>query len=101
MPLPVVLRIDGSKRPDGTNCRIEPDFCFLYRGRFVVLEIDGSNHMESPAAAAKRLLFKNTARYSADCSRVPAQMNRKLRVLSLNLSGGLIRRLTRVELHSA
>jgi hypothetical protein len=57
MPLPVVLPAKGYKRPNGVNRRIEPDFCLLFKGRFVVLELDGGSHWETPADAQKRLLF--------------------------------------------
>ncbi|HEY0396094.1 MAG TPA: hypothetical protein VGD01_16485 [Candidatus Elarobacter sp.] len=57
MPLPVVMRANGKKRPNGVNSRIEPDFCILYKGRLVVLEVDGGSHWESPADAEKRVLF--------------------------------------------
>ncbi len=57
MPLPVVMRANGKKRPNGINSRIEPDFCILYKGRLVVLEVDGGSHWESPADAEKRILF--------------------------------------------
>jgi hypothetical protein len=57
MPLPVVLRGDGQKRPNGTTCRMEPDFCLLYKGRLVVLELDGGSHQETPADAETRLQF--------------------------------------------
>lgn len=57
MPLPVIMRIDGTKRADGISTRIEPDFCLLYGGRLVILEIDGGSHWESPADADKRVQF--------------------------------------------
>lgn len=57
MPLPVVMRANGTKRPNGVNTRIEPDFCVLYKGRLIVLEVDGGSHWETPADAEKRLLF--------------------------------------------
>ncbi len=57
MPLPVVVRADGTKRPNGVNRRIEPDFCVLFKGRLVVLEVDGGSHWETPVDADKRLLF--------------------------------------------
>lgn len=61
MPLPVVLRTDGTKRPDGSHCRIEPDFCILYRGRLIIIELDGGSHVESPADAEKRLQYLREA----------------------------------------
>ena len=71
MPLPVVMRADGTTRPDKTNRRIEPDFVVLLRGRMVVIEIDGGTHTESPAEAHLRLKFLQDAgalveRFSAD-----------------------------------
>ena len=62
MPLPVVMRNDGKKpRPTGSG-RIEPDFVILYRGRTVVLEIDGGSHdQESPVDAQERLAFMESA----------------------------------------
>jgi hypothetical protein len=57
MPLPVVMKIDGAKRPDGVSGRIEPDFCLLYSGTLVIIEIDGGSHWETPADADKRLQF--------------------------------------------
>jgi hypothetical protein len=57
MPLPVVMRANGKKRPNGVNRRIEPDFCILYKGRLVILEIDGGSHWETPVDADKRVMF--------------------------------------------
>lgn len=57
MPLPVVLRADGSKRDGGVNRRIEPDFLILYRGRLVLLEVDGGSHFETPVDAENRITF--------------------------------------------
>jgi hypothetical protein len=57
MPLPVVMRADGSKRPDTMNRRIEPDFVMLYKGKMVVVEIDGGSHAETPVAAHERVKF--------------------------------------------
>ena len=57
MPLPVVMRANGKRRPNGVNSRIEPDFCILYKGKLVVLELDGGSHWETPADAEKRLIF--------------------------------------------
>lgn len=58
MPLPVVMRNDGKRpRPTGVG-RIEPDFVILYKGRTVVLEIDGGSHnLETPVEAQERLAF--------------------------------------------
>lgn len=59
MPLPVVMRADGSKRIDKTtNRRIEPDFALLYRGKFLVVELDGGSHVhQSPVEADGRVKF--------------------------------------------
>lgn len=57
LPLPVVMRADGAKRKDGANRRIEPDFVLLYRGRAIVIELDGDGHQESPAGAERRVRF--------------------------------------------
>lgn len=59
MPLPVVMRADGSKRHDKkTNRRIELDFVLLYRGKVVILEIDGGSHTsENAVEADERVRF--------------------------------------------
>jgi hypothetical protein len=57
MPLPVIVPSKGARRPDGVRCRIEPDFCILFKGRLIVIELDGGSHYETPANAQKRLLF--------------------------------------------
>ena len=67
-PLPVFLRGGDLYR------RVEPDFAILYRGRLVVLELDGKEfHHETPAEADERLaLLKREGAYvehikSAEC----------------------------------
>jgi very-short-patch-repair endonuclease len=36
---------------------MEPDFVLIYRGRCVLVEIDGSSHKETPAVASERTRF--------------------------------------------
>ena len=59
MPLPVVVKANTMKRPiSGVNVRIEPDFCVIFKGRLVVLEIDGGSHNHKTAAEEEdRLRF--------------------------------------------
>jgi hypothetical protein len=50
MPLPLALFRAGEKLR-----RLEPDLVVFYRGRWVLLEIDGPPHTETPADAQARL----------------------------------------------
>lgn len=57
MALPVVMRQDLPKRPDGKTRRIEPDFVLICPGYTIFIEIDGPSHKETPAEADQRLVF--------------------------------------------
>jgi hypothetical protein len=87
LPLPVIVRADGLKRPDGSNRRMEPDLCFFHKGRFVVIEIDGSSHVESPVEADERLRFLRER--GAIIHRIPASSCSDFEKAKLALSDAL------------